>query len=82
MKAGILIASLVLVSACAAPSEKQIEAREYREAEKQAEFQDFHRRCLRSGGILVVEASKGRLKRNSLPAHADSVSCQRGLSLR
>ena len=53
MRTGILIASLVLMTACAAPSEKQIEAREYRDAERLAKFLEIRRRCLDSGGILV-----------------------------
>lgn len=82
MRTGILIASLVLMTACAAPSEKQIEAREYRDAERLAKFLEIRRRCLDSGGILVVEGLGGRIGKTSVPSDGDIVRCQRTLALR
>jgi len=81
MKAGILLAGAVFLAACAAPTEKQIEAREYREAEKKAEILDFRQYCRNSGGVLVVHASGGRTKRNTPTDNADYLRCQRGGSL-
>ena len=81
MRAGILIASLVLMTACAAPSERQIEAREYRDAERQAEFLEIRQRCRESGGILVVQGLEGRVGKSSIPKGSDQVRCQRALSL-
>jgi hypothetical protein len=81
MKAGILLGSVILLAACAAPSEKEIDVREYREAEKQAELLDFRQRCRNNGGVLVIQASGGRVERNTLPDNADYFSCKRGASL-
>ena len=81
MRASILIASLVLLTACAAPSEKLIEAREYRNAERLAKFLEVQHRCLQSGGILVVEGLGGRIGKTSVPSDGDIVRCQRTLSL-
>jgi hypothetical protein len=81
MKAVILLGSVILLAACAAPSEKQIEAREYREAERQAEFLEFRQRCRESGGILVVQGLEGRVGKSSVPGGGDQVRCQRTLSL-
>lgn len=81
MRAGILTASLVLMTACAAPNEKQIEAREYRDAERQAEFLEIRQRCRDSGGILVVQSLEGRVGKSSIPKGSDQVRCQRTLSL-
>jgi hypothetical protein len=82
MKAVILLGSVILLAACAAPSEKQIEARQYREAERQAEFLEFRRRCRESGGVLVVQGLEGRIGRGSMPKGSDQVRCQRTLALR
>lgn len=78
MKAGILLGSIILLGACAAPTEKQIEAREYREAEKQAELLDYRQQCRNNGGVLVVYASGGRTKQNAPTDSADYLRCQRG----
>ncbi len=82
MNTRILLVGILLLTACAAPSEKDIEAREYREAEKQGELLDFRQRCRSSGGVLVVQSSGGRIRRNALPDDADYFSCRRGVSLR
>lgn len=82
MKAVILLGSVILLAACAAPSEKAIEAREYREAERQAEFLEFRQRCRESGGILVVQGLEGRVGKSSVPGGGDQVRCQRTLTLR
>jgi hypothetical protein len=82
MKASILLASVIMLTACAAPSEKEIEAREYREAERQAEFLEFRARCRASGGILVVQGLKGRVGKSSVPGGGDQVRCQTTLALR
>ena len=81
MKAGILLGGVMLLAACAAPSEKQIEAREYRDAERQAKFLEFRQRCRESGGILVVQGLKVRVGKSSVTDGGDQVRCQRTLSL-
>lgn len=81
MKAGILLAGTVFLAACAAPTERQIEAREYREAEEQAELLDFRQNCRNSGGVVIVYAPGGRTKRNAPTENADYLRCQRGGSL-
>ncbi|MCI0516278.1 MAG: hypothetical protein L0Y45_00430 [Woeseiaceae bacterium] len=81
MKAGILLGGALFLAACAAPTEKQIEALEYREAEKKAELLDFRQYCRNRGGVLVFHASGGRTKRNAPPDNADYLRCQRGGAL-
>ncbi len=80
MKAGILLASIVLMTACAAPSEKQREAREYREVERQAKFLEVRQRCRESGGVLVVQGLGGRVGKSSVPSSGDQVRCQRTIA--
>ncbi|HSD68080.1 MAG TPA: hypothetical protein VLB07_00945 [Woeseiaceae bacterium] len=82
MKAGILLGSIILLGACAAPTEKQIEAREYRDAERMAKFLEIRQRCRDSGGILVVQGLEGRVGKGSMPRGSDQVRCQRSLALR
>ncbi len=82
MKTGILLASIVLLAACAAATEKEIEAREYRDAERLAQFLEIRRNCLESGGILIVQGLEGRVGRSSIPKSSDQVRCHRSLSFR
>lgn len=82
MKAGILLVGVILLAACAAPTEKQIEAREYRDAERLAKFLEVRQRCRDSGGILVVEGLRGRVGKSSVPGGGDMVRCQRTLAFR
>jgi hypothetical protein len=82
MKAGILLGSVILLAACAAPTEKQIEAREYRDAERLAKFLEVRQRCRESGGILIVQGLEGRVGKSNIPKGSDQVRCQRTLALR
>jgi hypothetical protein len=82
MKAGILLVGVMLLAACAAPSEKEIEAREYRDAEQQAKFLEIRQRCREGGGILVIHGLEGRIGKGSMPRGSDQVRCQRTLALR
>lgn len=81
MKAGILLAGALFLAGCAAPTEKQIEAREYRDAERMAKFVEIRQRCRDSGGILVVQGLEGRVGKGSMPKGSDQVRCQRTLAL-
>lgn len=63
-----------LVSGCGTLDAADIEARQYRQAEFEAQFRDYRRRCLARGGQIVIDARRG-LARDGLPNRGDRYAC-------
>ena len=81
MRVTICLAGLLLLAGCAPLSEQQYEGREYRNEDWRNRFLDYKRRCIRSGGYMLVQASS-RTSRDGIPRPGTYYTCSNGLSKR
>jgi hypothetical protein len=82
MKLAAMIAAIMVMAGCSI-TEKQREARQYRDAEWRAEFLEYRAKCKTDGGRLVVHGDTQRHRRYGIPDYGDFYACQaRGLSFR
>jgi hypothetical protein len=79
MKASALVAGIFLLSGCVSLTDKQKEAREYRDEENRAAYFAYRRLCRSNGGIVVVNGSHGRITSDDAPNPGD-YRCQKSLS--
>ena len=81
MRATLCLCGLFILPGCAPMSEQQREAHEYRTEDWKNRFLDYKRRCLASGGHMLIQAS-GRTGRDRVPRPGTYYTCSNGLSKR
>jgi len=77
MKSSAFLAAAVFLAGCAAVTEEQLEAREYRDVEWQAQYYAYKSDCRSKGGLIVVQGTTGRFSRDGAPAYGDIYRCQK-----
>ena len=82
MNAGILIACVVVLAACAYPTEQQIEDREYRDAEWRARFLEYRRDCRAKKGHIEIHGWTELMGHDGIPRYGDFYKCTKSLSIR
>jgi hypothetical protein len=81
MKASALVAGIFLLSGCVSLTDKQKEAREYRDEENRAAYFAYRQHCKRNGGIVVINGTHGRLASYGIP-HPGNYRCLKSMSFR
>ncbi len=81
MRTTIRLAGFIILAGCAPLSEEHYEDREYRTEDWENRFLDYKRRCIRSGGYMLVQAT-GRTGRDGVPRRGTYYTCSNGLSKR
>lgn len=81
MRATICLAGFIILAGCAPLTEEQLEAREYGSVDWENRFLDYKRRCISSGGYMLVQAT-GRTGRDGVPRRGTYYTCSNGLSKR
>ena len=77
MKSSAFLVSIVLLGGCAAVTEEQLEAREYRDVEWQAQYFQYKANCENNGGVVVIHGTKSRFSRDNAPAFGDLYRCHK-----
>ncbi|MDH4047995.1 MAG: hypothetical protein OEW68_06280 [Gammaproteobacteria bacterium] len=77
MKSSALLASVAFLAGCAAVTEEQIEAREYRDFEWRSKFFAYKADCRSKGGMIIVHGTTGKFSSDGAPAYGDLYRCQK-----
>ncbi len=74
MTASMAALAVLSASACAPLTERERDARNYRQLDFELRYLEFRERCRARGGLIVVEAG-GRIGRRAAPRRTDRYRC-------
>jgi len=70
----LVIAAAACLGGCATLSDREAEAREYRQVDFKARYLEYRSRCRAGGGWILVQPA-GRLNRDGIPRRGDRWRC-------